>query len=483
MPSSRRTKIVATVGPATDDPAVLEGLLEAGADVARIGLAHGPLDVSLERLRRVRAAGKAVGRPVGILADLPGPKVRAAAFPEDGVELVPGSVVRLTEAAPADRSSSEVVAIALPGAVDMLVAGDRVALGDGGVTLLVVDRAGDGVHATVASGGVVRGRPGVSLPEDRVDLRTPTAHDLELIDGVLEAGVDAIAVSFVKAAEDIAAVRLAVGSDGPMIVAKIETGPAVQDLDDILRAADGVMVARGDLGVRLPMEDVPHIQKQIIRTGVHHGKPVITATQMLESMITAPTPTRAEVTDVANAVFDGTSAVMLSGETAIGRDPVAVVAAMARITRRAEREFDYRGWGTRLGQEQMVGLHDAPVTTRITSAITAAAWRASVDAELAAIIACTSSGRTARMISRFRPTCPILALTPSPRTARQLAMAWGIRPMVMDTHGTTDEIVWHAVEAAVRIDLVRPGDVVGVLVGSPTDVEPTTDVLRLVRVR
>ncbi len=214
-----------------------------------------------------------------------------------------------------------------------------------------------------------------------------------------------------------------------------------------------------------------------------HGKPVITATQMLESMITAPTPTRAEVSDVANAVFDGTSAVMLSAETAIGVDPVAVVEAMARITRRAERDFDYRGWGTRLGEQQLAGLHDAPMTVRITSAITAAAWRASVDADLAAIIACTNSGTTARMISRFRPTCPIIAMTPFERTARQLAMAWGIRPVVMSMHGTPDEIVWHAVEAASALALVRPGDLLGVLVGSPQEVEPTTDVLRLVRVR
>jgi pyruvate kinase len=233
--------------------------------------------------------------------------------------------------------------------------------------------------------------------------------------------------------------------------------------------------------VRLPLEDVPHIQKLMIRKWVAYGKPVITATQMLESMVTAPTPTRAEVTDVANAVFDGTSALMLSGETAIGVDPVGVVEAMARITLRAERDFDYKGWGTRLGEQQQVGLHDAPTTTRITSAITAAAWRASVDAELAAIIACTSSGRTARMISRFRPTCPILALTPSWATARRLAMAWGITARVMDTHGTTDEIVWHAVEEAARLGLVRQGDVVGVLVGSPTDKDPTTDILRLVR--
>jgi pyruvate kinase len=277
---------------------------------------------------------------------------------------------------------------------------------------------------------------------------------------------------------------MAIGKAGPTVVAKIETGQAVAALDDILSTADAVMVARGDLGVRLPLEDVPHIQKQIIRSGVAYGKPVITATQMLESMVTAPVPTRAEVTDVANAVFDGTSSVMLSGETAIGLHPVAAVAAMHRITLRAERDFDYRGWGTRLGQQQLVGLADAPMGIRITSAITAAAWRASVDAELAAIIACTDSGRTARMISRFRPTCPIYAMTQYERTARQLAMAWGIQPHVMeDPPGSTDDAVWRAVEHAASLGLVRAGDLVGVLVGAPAENDQvTTDVLRLVRV-
>jgi len=479
----RRTKIVATVGPASDPPAVLRGVLEAGTDVCRLGLAHGPLEASLDRIDRVRTAAKDVGRPVGILIDLPGPKVRTAPFGDDGVLLVSGSRIRLTEAVPRDISTTEVVAVELPGAVDALQPGDRVALGDGGVALVVTeDVSGDGVVAHVISGGVVRGRPGVSLPEDRIALRSPTEDDLRLLDGMRHAGVDAVAVSFVQTAEDVAAIRLAMGHDAAMVVAKIETGPAVADLDDILRVSDGVMVARGDLGVRLPLEDVPHIQKEIIRSGVAHGKPVITATQMLESMVTAPTPTRAEVSDVANAVFDGTSAVMLSGETAIGVDPIAAVEAMARITLRAERDFDYRGWGTRLGEQQMAGLHDAPTTVRITSAITAAAWRASVDADLAAIIACTNSGTTARMISRFRPTCPILAMTPYERTARQLAMAWGITPHLMEMHGTPDIIVWHAVEAASRLGVVRPGDLVAVLVGSPADVEPTTDTLRLVRV-
>ncbi len=479
----RRTKIVATIGPASGSPEVLRQMLEAGMDVARLGLAHGPIETSIERIKTIRAISEDMGRPVGILVDLPGPKVRTAPFGDDGTRLDVGSVLRLAEATPGDRSSAFHVAVDLPGAVDLLVSGDRVALGDGGVSLVVEERVSDGVMARVLSGGVVRGRPGVALPADRVPLRSPTDADLEMLDQVAACGVDAVAVSFVQSADDLAAVRLAVGGEGPMIIAKIETAQAVDDMDDIVHVSDGVMVARGDLGVRLPLEDVPHIQKRIIRAGVAYGKPVITATQMLESMINAPTPTRAEVTDVANAVFDGTSAVMLSAETAIGVNPVAAVEAMSRITLRAEREFDYEEWGARMGREQIVGLQHAPMTVRITSAITAAAWRASVDADLAAIIACTDSGRTARMISRFRPTCPILAMTPSVETSRRLTMAWGIKPLLMDTHGATEEIVWHAVEQAARLELIKPGDLVGVLVGAPHESDPTTDVLRLVRVR
>ena len=452
-------------------------------DVARVGLAHGPVEESMARVERLRRASKDIGRPLGILVDLPGPKVRTAPFGDDGVRLEVGSLVRLTDAADGDHSSAEVVAIALAGAISALSPGDRVALGDGGVALVVEDDVSDGVTARVQSGGVVRGRPGVALPERAIPLRSPTDDDLRMLEQIMECGVDAVAVSFVQSADDVAAIRLAVGTGGPMVVAKIETARSVEDLADIVHVSDGVMVARGDLGVRLPLEDVPHIQKRIIRTGVAYGKPVITATQMLESMITAPTPTRAEVTDVANAVFDGTSAVMLSAETAIGVNPVAVVEAMSRITLRAEQEFDYGDWGTRMGREQVIGLQSAPTTVRITSAITAAAWRASVDADLAAILACTDSGRTARMISRFRPTCPILAMTPSIQTARRLTLAWGIKPILMNVHGTTDEIVWHAVEHASHLGLIHPGDIVGVLVGAPHESDPTTDVLRLVRVR
>jgi pyruvate kinase len=267
-----------------------------------------------------------------------------------------------------------------------------------------------------------------------------------------------------------------------MIVAKIETQSAVDDIERIVAESDGVMVARGDLGVRCALEDVPHYQKRIIRVGVAYGRPVITATQMLESMIHAPTPTRAEVSDVANAVFDGTSALMLSGETAIGHDPVNVVATMSNIAERAERDFDYAGWGGRLGRLQTTTTAELDTHIRITAAISAAAWRAAAESDAALIIACTNSGATARAISRFRPTAPILAATTSLTTARQLSVAWGIRPVVVEPQGSADDIVWFAVKAASDLGLVKADDVVAVLVGSPSEPEPTTDVLRLVRV-
>jgi pyruvate kinase len=335
----------------------------------------------------------------------------------------------------------------------------------------------------VVTGGQVRGRPGVTLPESRFRAETPTPEDLRLLAAVCEAGVDAVAISFVRAAGDIERVRAAAGPDAPMLVAKIETAEAVDNMEAVIAASDGVMVARGDLGIRCALEDVPHFQKMIIRTGVAFGRPVITATQMLESMVRAPTPTRAEVSDVANAVFDGTSALMLSGETAIGHDPVAAVATMARVARRAEREFDYATWGQNLGRQQAAEARGAPARVRITAAISAAAWRAAADAGASAIIACTDRGGAARAISRFRPTVPILAVTPWERTARQLSVAWGITPIVGAPRRTTDDIVWFAIKTVVERGLVRTDDVVAVLVGSPEDPEPTTDVLRLVRIR
>ncbi|MGH9224921.1 MAG: pyruvate kinase [Acidimicrobiales bacterium] len=481
----RRTKIVATIGPASDDPATLTRMIAAGMSMARLSLAHGPPQETLDRIKRVRDAAADAKETVGILADLPGPKVRAARFPDNGVYLNENDTVELVAAEPGLSATSDWrrIAVDLPDVAHHIRPGDTVALGDGGIRLTVESVDGDRAVARIVTGGRVRGRPGVALPAGRFAFKTPTSEDLRLLEIVCEAGVDAVAISFVRGPADIDRVRSAAGPDSPMLVAKIETQEAVDALEEVIPASDGVMVARGDLGIRCSLEDVPHYQKRIIRTGVAFGRPVITATQMLESMVTAPTPTRAEVSDVANAVFDGTSALMLSGETAIGHDPVAAVLAMSSIAQRAEKEFDYYRWGSNLGAQQVAETQGAPAPVRVTAALSAAAWRAATDAQAAAIIACTNTGATARAISRFRPTMPILAATPSERAARQLSVAWGITPLLVAHQSTTDDIVWFAIKAAVDQGIVHTNDVVAVLVGSPLDPDPASDVLRLVRIR
>ena len=472
----RRTRIVATLGPASDSPATIRAMAAAGMDVARITLAHGSIEEALARMRLVRQ----VAPQAGVLADLPGPKVRAAPFPAGGVRLVTDAEVLLVPATDGATSDAARIAVASDEVIEALEVDDPVAIGDGGVSLVVTGRKPDGILARVRSGGTVQGRPGVTAATSRLRLATPTPEDLERIRAFVAEGVDMIAVSFVRSAEDMGAVRAATGDLGVMLCAKIETAQGVADLDRILAVSDAVMVARGDLGVRVPLEDVPHHQKDIIRSGVRFGRPVITATQMLESMITSPVPTRAEVTDVANAVLDGTSAVMLSGETAVGHDPVNVVATMARIVLRAERNFDYVRWGASLGVQQVSG--DASSPARITAAITGAAWRAAIEEEAAAIIACTRTGTTARVISRFRPAMPIVASTPSLRTARQLSLSWGVETLIVRESQSTDEVVWFSVKAAVEAGFASAGDVVVVLAGSPDEPEPVADTLRVVRV-
>jgi pyruvate kinase len=477
----RRTKIVATLGPASDSPEIVRRMIDAGMNMARLSLAHGPVEETLARVEVVRAAAADAERTIGILIDLPGPKIRTADF-EREMYLTAGDTVELVPRSDGSTSDWRRIAVDHPDVVAYLQAGDRIRLGDGVVTLLVEQAYGDRAVARVNSGGRLLGRPGVSLSSTRFRMESPTAEDLRLLEIVCRADIDAVAISFVRAAADVERVRAAVGPQGPMLVAKIETQEAVDALESVIAVADGVMVARGDLGIRAALEDVPHYQKRIIATGVAYGLPVITATQMLESMLTAPSPTRAEVSDVANAVLDGTSALMLSGETAVGHDPVEAVATMARIATRAEREFDYLGWGRARGMQQVAENRDKPASRRITAAISAAAWRAATDAGATAIVACTNSGTTARAISRFRPVVPVLGVTPSARTARQLSVAWGITPMLIQERSTTDDIVWFAVKAAVDAGMAKKGDIVAVLVGWTVEPEPTTDTLRLVRI-
>ncbi|CAN5495775.1 pyruvate kinase [soil metagenome] len=479
-PERRRTKIVATVGPASDAPATLATMIDAGVDAFRLGLAHGTIEEHFERIRRIRAAAADAGRAVGLLADLPGPKIRTGAFPEGGIFLGEGNAVLLH---PGEHDSDATrIAIEYQRLLDDLEPGDVVVLGDGAVRLAIEDRRGDALAARVLKCGRVEGRPGAHLPEGRARVSAPTDEDLALCEQ-LAGLVDMVAVSFVRTSADLSAVHDALGGagkGGPMVVAKIETRAAVDDLAAIVDQADAVMVARGDLGNELPIEDVPHLQKRIIRHCITEGVPVITATQMLESMVHAPSPTRAEASDVANAVFDGTDAVMLSGETAIGHDPIGVVRTMARLTVRAEREADYRQWGNRLGKLQSAVR--LPGTLAVTAAMTHAAWRAADEVGASAILCCTRSGLTARAMARFRPTSTLVGCSPDPNTVQGLTLSWGVRPLVVSEYATTDDLVWCVVEEALAAGEIAIGDVVAVLAGAPEDTESTTDVLRLVRV-
>ena len=479
-PTETRTKIVATLGPASSSPEVLDAMLLAGTDVVRLNLSHGTIDDHLRRLADVRAAAQRTGRVVGVLADLPGPKVRSGQFPEGGAELVTGAVVRLT---PGDDqpSSAEHITVEYPTLLADLLSGDKVVLGDGAISLQVVAVDAEAVHCQVLTGGRVQGRPGVHLASERLRLTTPTEEDLQYAVTMAEAGADFLAVSFVRSAHDLRLVREAILPHTTRIVAKIETMPAVQSLEAIAAEADAVMVARGDLGIECPLEDVPHLQKRIIRHCVEVGVPVITATQMMESMITSPSPTRAEVSDIANAVFDGTDALMLSAETAVGVDPPAVVRAMNRIAGRAEAEASYAHWAERLGRTQRTQWPDGP--DRITMAITHAAGMAAADAGATAILCCTRTGRTARAMARFRPGPLLIGLSPDPATVRTMALTWGVRAMEVGTYHSTDDLVWFAVERAVQAGLVNSGDTVLVLAGAPDRPSgASTDVLRIVRV-
>ena len=329
--------------------------------------------------------------------------------------------------------------------------------------------------------GAPRASPGVHLPSERLSLTTPTDEDFRLAEIMVAAGVEFLAVSFVRHGDDVRRIRDLVGTNVDL-VAKIETAAAIAELSDILHVSDAIMVARGDLGIDCPLEDVPHLQKSIVRQCVEYGLPVITATQVLESMITAPSPTRAEVSDIANAVFDGTDALMLSGETAVGHDPALTIATMGKVAERAEAEASYRQWAARLGRIQRQNwdsLHD-----RITAAVTHAASEAAVDIEATAILCCTNTGRTARAMARFRPEMELVALSPSERTVNSLALSWGVGPLKVESSPSTPEMVTAAVAKAVEHGRIKPGDNALVLAGSPDrDAATSANVMRVVTVR
>ena len=455
----RRTKLVASLGPATDDTETLRGIIRAGVDVARINLSHGSIDEGMERYDAVRAISAEEGRKVGILADLPGPKVRVAKFAEESAFAM-GDSVRIV--AGNDSSSREVIEVDYPDTVTSFVPGDRVVIGDGRLILEVASVSGEELITKVVHAGKLTGQPGVHIPADKLTMPTPTPYDLKLLDAFVDVGVDMVAISFVRSAHDMRRVGTEPHPRGPLLVAKVETRSAVANLDGIIEASGAIMVARGDLGNELPIEDLPITQKKIIERCIAGGKPVITATQMLESMITAPAPTRAEANDVANAVWDGTSAVMLSGETAVGVDPINVVRTMGRIARKADEVFDHSSWANSVTDIRMTGDGSG---REVTDAMTFAAWRAVREIDVAAILCVSGTGFTVRQMARFRPECPIIGTSTDPATVQQLTLSWGTIPVNLTNGGSAEEMVKEALDVAKVDGLLRSGDRVAILSG------------------
>ena len=339
---ARRTKIIATIGPTSEHPDVIRSMILAGMDVARIGLAHGTVGQAIEKMQTIRRVAEELGRNIGVMADLPGPKVRLGAAPEGGLLLTDGMVVRIQVGE--EGSTTEVLTVDYPRLLEDVRVGDTLAVGDGFPTITITGQKGDSLIGTVHGEALINGRKGLHIPSDRLTMATPTAEDLLYLDALVDAEVDMVALSFIRSAHDVRRAGVEPHPRGPLIVAKIETRAAVENLAGIIESCGAIMVARGDLGIECGIEELPHIQKMIIRECIASGRPVITATQMLESMIQSSSPTRAEVTDVANAIFDGTSGVMLSAETAVGVDPTNAVATMGRIAARADQAFDYDRW-------------------------------------------------------------------------------------------------------------------------------------------
>jgi pyruvate kinase len=425
----RRVKLVCTLGPATAGRDSVRSLAEAGTDVFRVNMSHGDPDAHAASVRDARAAAEALGRELAVMADLPGPKIRLGELPADGVSLEPGARFDLrADDVPGDASGASTTYAGLAGDLEV---GDRVLLADGAAELLVRSVRDATVTCEVVRGGHVRSRAGVNVPAERLGVPAITDRDRRALASALELEVDLIAQSFVRAASDVADLRTLMGDRALPVVAKIETRPAVEAIDEVLRGADAIMVARGDLGVELPMEEIPILQKEMLVAARAASKPAIVATQMLESMVHAPRPTRAEASDVANAVLDGADAIMLSGETAIGEFPIEAARAAVTIAEVAERR------GARFLAPEPACAH----TDEAAAVAHAAAGIAGSDGAVEAIACYTGTGRTARLLSAERPGVPIYAFAPEPIVERRLAPLWGVVPLLARRPSDTDEMI------------------------------------------
>ncbi len=467
----RRTKIVATVGPASRGPETLARMVQAGVDVFRLNFSHGNLELHAENADRIRTAASQVGRPVAILQDLPGPKIRIGALKEDIAELKPGEklVLACGTEDPGDERRMSVSWAGLASAVEV---DDVVYLADGAIRLRVseVREASCEVITAVEIGGSVASRQGLNLPGSTRGLPAVPEQDLDMLRFGESIGVDLVALSFVRTAEDVTAVRKHTRLP---LIAKIEKPQAVDAADEIMRAADCVMVARGDLGIELPIEDVPIAQKQLLRIAGRLARPSITATQMLDSMVASSRPTRAEVADVANAILDGTDAVMLSQETAVGAYPVEAVEMMAAVAERTEHTLPYRDWN----EDRVRRDARDPAYTVAYSACAAAR-----ELHLAALVVPTLSGRSVRLVSAHRPQVPIYALSPGRETVRRCSLMWGVNAASMRRHEITEALIADAARRVVELGWVKPGARVGITAGLPSGRPGTTSLVQIQRV-
>ena len=454
----RRTKIVATIGPASRDPEVLVRMVAAGMDVARLNFSHGSHEEHHEVAALVRQASQRAGRPVAILQDLPGPKIRIGALEDETMPLRVGDVVTFACNAEEPPGTHRRIPMPWEGLVRAVDPDDVMYLADGRIRLrCVAVRPGEGeVDATVEVGGTVASRQGMNLPGETAELPSVPEEDLAHLRVGMDIGVDLVALSFVRRPEDVTFVR---EHTRVPLIAKIEKPQAVDRAEEILRAADCVMVARGDLGIELPIETVPLVQKHLLRLAGELARPSITATQMLDSMVSSARPTRAEVADVANAILDGTDAVMLSQETAVGAYPIEAIEMMAKIAQHTERELPYRRWN----EDRVSRDSRDPAYTLAHTACTAAR-----ELELDALVVPTLSGRSVRLVSAHRPNVPILALSPGKETVRRCGLMWGVQAASMRRHHVTEDLIADAAQRIVELGWLPPGARVGITAGLPS---------------
>lgn len=471
----RKTKIICTIGPASESEEKLKELMLAGMNVARFNFSHGTHKEQLEKYNRVLKVRKELELPVATLLDTKGPEIRLRDFEGGKVELKAGQTFTLTTEE--ILGNSKKAAITYVNLKNDINVGTTILIDDGLIEMVVEEITGNDIVCKVINGGYVSNHKGVNVPGAVLSMPYISAVDRDDIIFGVEHGFDYIAASFARTKEDILEVRKILDECGSKIkiIAKIENMQGINNLEEIIQVSDGIMVARGDMGVEVAMEEVPILQKKMIRMAVAQGKHVITATQMLESMIHNPRPTRAEATDIANAIYDGTTAIMLSGESAAGQYPVEAVKTMDRIARRAEQENGYR---TRMLKEQD-GKDD---TTDITTAISHATCSVAMDLKAAAIITVTMSGFTANMIARYKPDCRIIGCTVDEKVCRQLNLLWGVIPVLIKKEETTDELFEEAVFKAKQAGLVKSGDRVVITAGVPLGIAGNTDMIHVVEV-